>query len=701
MLAFGLRAYHRGVQPYWWDELLTVWVSEAPIPILLRTLNAATSNATDLNPPLFYLLTHLWMNVSSPKEGDVRLLSAVIGALTVPVIVLLGETLFSLTVGLAAGVLFALSPLAIYYGFQTRNYSLLTFLAAASALTWYRLWKQPDRRRAVAVLVVNTAVLFTHYAGIWFTGSMVLATGLQLARGIRSVVLPRTDRLFSFLRLCTGFIGLFVLGILAFRMFPSLYHRGIVWGISPWTVTLFLPLAILLATVLPPLTVQNTPKFRPLLLAVIAIGIGFLVSFAPWFISTGVWKTVADQGKEKLTSELFFTHLSQLAGLYDSQNVRAGPSMFSIWIFLVAAGAVLAALRNPDAAILLVWWICIPVAAIIFTGNKHIISQISRYIYYSLPAYILLLTFTVSETFRIITDCISRMIPKHKYKSPLTSGIQIVFTLGFLVFIFGPQHLPVIAHPDNRNEYEDMIGITQKLTELGPFCLASDNQNMLRWTIWYTRVYHQNSGLPYRCNPDSPILLMIPGDGKGMGIPQITWQPVWKQEGIPTRTPFFVTRGVILYREPRPVTGISTDTTGLLTLPLNEIAGWKIQQESTNVAWIQFPAGVKPADKTQPGVLMYSVKPGFPFAATGAAITAQTDVHGTGSSVTIALRNGDTELGRAEFSGVGTETKAVQWQTPITRNTNLTLVLTLVDDNSGALYSSDVRAERISIRFTR
>jgi uncharacterized membrane protein len=130
VLAFGLRAYHRGEQPYWWDELLTVWVSETPVPVLLRTLNAATSNATDLNPPLFYVITHYWIQMFSPKEGDVRMLSALIGALTVPVIVLLGETLFSITVGFAAGLLFTLSPLAIYYGYQTRNYSLLAFLTA-------------------------------------------------------------------------------------------------------------------------------------------------------------------------------------------------------------------------------------------------------------------------------------------------------------------------------------------------------------------------------------------------------------------------------------------------------------------------------------------------------------------------------------------------------------------------------------------
>lgn len=702
LFAFGLRAYHIGVQPYWWDELLTVWVSEAPIPTLLRTLNAATSNATDLNPPLFYLLTHGWIRAFSPKEGDVRLLSAVIGALTVPAIYLLGRTLFSVPVGLGAAFLFAVSPLGIYYGYQARDYSLLTFLAVAAALAWYRWWT-PGKGRVAAVVVLTTAVLYTHYAGIWFAGSMLAASGLLWLRTTAGAV-PRLGTVMRLLRYVTAFTGIILLGLFAFRMFPSLAPTGRQFGVHAGTITLFLPF-ILACMLLLPLTAlprPHTPSVR--LLPLIGIGLVLLICFAPWFIPTGVWKTVSDQGREKLTSELFFTHLGQLAGLYDSQNVRAYPSMLSVWIILILTGGLLAGLRQPNAAVLLTWWIVVPVIAILFTANRHVISQISRYIYFTLPAYLLLLTFAITETFRIIAAAAAGYVRNGK-----TSLRAFIYgTAGFLagaaalaviVTVFVPQHIPVVSHPDNLQEYEDMVGITGALSSIPEYCLASDNQNMLRWTVWYIRVYHHGRSLPSRCTPTAPLLYMIPADAKGQGIPAIDWQPAWQQEGIRARIPEVIVHGIVLYREPKPSPGASTDRSGLVTLKLNELTPWKHHGDSENVAWIQFPSGVKPMDKSLPGILRYPVLPVFPFTATRVTVTAQTEIAGAGSSVRITLRSADGDLGTATFRKNDSTTQTLPLAAPVRSGTPVTVEVTMTDDNSGRLYSSDVRLEQLTLQF--
>jgi hypothetical protein len=74
---------------------------------------------------------------------EVRLLSALFGIATIPVLYLTGKRLAGPMLGLAAAMLLAFSPYHIFYSQETRMYTLLTFNAAVAIYALVRLLTDP------------------------------------------------------------------------------------------------------------------------------------------------------------------------------------------------------------------------------------------------------------------------------------------------------------------------------------------------------------------------------------------------------------------------------------------------------------------------------------------------------------------------------------------------------------------------------
>ena len=133
-LGLCIRLYGSGVLPYWWDELLAVWLAQADLPTMLRSLFTPAAPASDFTPPLFYLLLHGWFAVAGDSESSARIFTACLSTLSIPLIALVGRWFFSWATGLTAAFLLSISPPAIFYAQQVRCYSLLMDLALASVL---------------------------------------------------------------------------------------------------------------------------------------------------------------------------------------------------------------------------------------------------------------------------------------------------------------------------------------------------------------------------------------------------------------------------------------------------------------------------------------------------------------------------------------------------------------------------------------
>jgi hypothetical protein len=89
------------------------------------------------------------MAIRGSTTYDVRLLSALLGAATIPVMYLIGKRLSGTVVGLAAAVFLAVSPFNIAYGQEARMYTLLTFNAAVVIYALARLLTDPRAARPI------------------------------------------------------------------------------------------------------------------------------------------------------------------------------------------------------------------------------------------------------------------------------------------------------------------------------------------------------------------------------------------------------------------------------------------------------------------------------------------------------------------------------------------------------------------------
>ena len=133
-----LRVLNPGGEGLWLDETFSLWVANHSVADMLQWIVKI-----DSHPPLYYLLLHYWIALNGNTPYYARLLSALFGAATIPVIYLIGKRISGAVMGFAAAVIFALSPFNIYYAQETRMYTLLTFNAAVAIYALVRLLTDP------------------------------------------------------------------------------------------------------------------------------------------------------------------------------------------------------------------------------------------------------------------------------------------------------------------------------------------------------------------------------------------------------------------------------------------------------------------------------------------------------------------------------------------------------------------------------
>jgi len=134
LVGYGLRVLLLNTKGLWLDEALSVWVSSHRVAEMLPWIARV-----DHHPPLYYLLLHYWIALKGDAASDVRLLSVIFGAGTIPLIYLIGKRMSGVLMGLVAAAFLAFSPFNIRYAQETRMYTLLTFNAAVAIYALVRL----------------------------------------------------------------------------------------------------------------------------------------------------------------------------------------------------------------------------------------------------------------------------------------------------------------------------------------------------------------------------------------------------------------------------------------------------------------------------------------------------------------------------------------------------------------------------------
>ena len=318
-VALLARLYDIAAKPYWMDEVTTLQRANRSL------LELIADSLSHHHLPAYFVITS-WLTPFGDDEGVMRLPSAVFGAAACWTLYRIGRKVGGpgegRGIGLAAGLLLALSPMQVQYGQEARSYALLTWMIAVAlhglvslaleprraALPWRhkaalrRNWAEYVFGTVAALNVLSvalfwvaaaslSALLIARGAGLdrrqflrnwllahgvvaalslpWFVAMYVLARG-QMASGLDWVPALTPERLWSTLSV------VYLHGIsslISFRLFPS----GVPW---------FGPVVIVMAAA----GVLALWRGRSGALAALALGAGLLpASLAAISLVHPVW----------------------------------------------------------------------------------------------------------------------------------------------------------------------------------------------------------------------------------------------------------------------------------------------------------------------------------------------------------------------------------------------------------------------------
>ncbi len=163
------------------DELFTVWLTTMGAGDMLSRI--PDSEAT---PPLFYLLEWVTVHILGSGEVAVRLLPAVAGTLTVPVVYVAAATAASRRAGLASATFVAVNPFLIWYSQEARAYAALILLVAVSMAFLFVLARGGGGRALAGWAIASAAALATHYFALFLivpeAAWLLLAAGGEVRR---------------------------------------------------------------------------------------------------------------------------------------------------------------------------------------------------------------------------------------------------------------------------------------------------------------------------------------------------------------------------------------------------------------------------------------------------------------------------------------------------------------------------------------
>ncbi len=176
LLALGLRLIHLTFQPLWWDEGWSLYFASSDLPSLIA------QTAVDIHPPFYYLILRGWMAAFGSGVVSIRLLSVLIGVVTVPLLYWVGVRWIRETGARWAAVLLAVSPFHLYYSQEVRMYGLVTLLGLAAA-GWGLGWPWSSRRRPwlawAGYVTAAAAALYTQYYAAFLLLALNLVVGLR------------------------------------------------------------------------------------------------------------------------------------------------------------------------------------------------------------------------------------------------------------------------------------------------------------------------------------------------------------------------------------------------------------------------------------------------------------------------------------------------------------------------------------------
>jgi hypothetical protein len=163
LLGFALRFYTFDKKSLWMDEIYTFNDSRDDFSGQIKFYK---ENATYVQAPLFFILTHLFYPFEKP-ERDLRIIPLISGILSIPMIYLLAKQ-FSATIAIPCTLLITLMTYHISLSQDGRSYSLIMFLGMIGLYFFMKHLQTLRKRYLLLVASLFSILFYTSYSSIPF-----------------------------------------------------------------------------------------------------------------------------------------------------------------------------------------------------------------------------------------------------------------------------------------------------------------------------------------------------------------------------------------------------------------------------------------------------------------------------------------------------------------------------------------------------
>jgi len=256
-----LRLWKLGAGGLWRDEAQGLFVAAKSFP---TGISAAL--VSDGHPPLFFFLMHFWAKLWGTNEFGLRLLPALLGIATIPLLYVVARRMFGRYVGVLAAGVGALLPMHILVSREARMYTLLPLMVLLSIWTLYEATQHNLRRYWIGWVVTSALMMYSHNWGIlvfvaenlyvlwdWLSrqkrGWPFLGAWVASAAGVGLLYLPWLPTLWDQYRIPGIIMGPWITSENSpvghfFRIFNEL--TSMTWpGAQPWPYVVLLVVAVL------------------------------------------------------------------------------------------------------------------------------------------------------------------------------------------------------------------------------------------------------------------------------------------------------------------------------------------------------------------------------------------------------------------------------------------------------------------------
>lgn len=165
----ALRLATLGSQSFWVDESTTVHELRMSFGGLMHQIRV-----NETTPPLYFAIAWIWAHAFGTGEVGLRLLSALCGIATVPVVFACAGEWFSRRVALVAAGLAAINPFLIWYSQEARAYAMFLLLLSLALLFWLRVLRTGGRGAVAGWAAFAGLAVLTHFFAVFLVAPQAL-----------------------------------------------------------------------------------------------------------------------------------------------------------------------------------------------------------------------------------------------------------------------------------------------------------------------------------------------------------------------------------------------------------------------------------------------------------------------------------------------------------------------------------------------